>query len=276
MSNSSQNNKRASEMSSFAVAEVLLDRMNGALGTAVHVLVAAAHRTAFTDDSQEAPCSPMCRIAKASFVLTFMTYNTIAIVNGHDEQAYRPPTSSYQHTCALHGYTAATRWATMLALPSLVGVFQLQRVDHEADPDQQAPRAVPQQLGYQQCESLFSTWRSATGQNTGAISCLDVLNKADAALAVAGMHAKGTFTLPESRKADRKHKLHPNGSYSESITGMDINMSIHLGETMCTDMLKNLGYDGVLEKHSTLQSAMQEMLLLSMPQSPVCSRVQSH
>jgi hypothetical protein len=120
MSDSSQNNKRATEMSSFPVAEALLEHMPGALGTAVHVLVAAAHRTAFADDHDTDPCSPMTRIAKAAFVFTFMTFHTIAIVNGHDAGRCSPPVSSFEHTVAVHGYTAPTRWALMLALPSLV------------------------------------------------------------------------------------------------------------------------------------------------------------
>jgi hypothetical protein len=45
-SDSSQNNKRAAEMLSFEVEDALLEHMPGALGTAVHVLVAATHRTA--------------------------------------------------------------------------------------------------------------------------------------------------------------------------------------------------------------------------------------
>jgi hypothetical protein len=40
MSASSQNNKLAAEMSSFEFADALLEHMPGALGTAVHVLVA--------------------------------------------------------------------------------------------------------------------------------------------------------------------------------------------------------------------------------------------
>jgi hypothetical protein len=80
MSDSSLNNKRAAEMSSFEVTHALLEHMPGALGTAVHVLVAATHRTAFADDHDSAPCSPMTRIAKAAFVFTFMTCHTIAIL----------------------------------------------------------------------------------------------------------------------------------------------------------------------------------------------------
>jgi hypothetical protein len=104
MSDSSQNNKRAEQMLSFEVADALLEHMPGALGTAVHVLVAATHRTANSYDST--PCSPMTCIAKAAFVFTCMTYHTIAIVNGR----YSPPGSSLEHTVAVHGYTAPTRW----------------------------------------------------------------------------------------------------------------------------------------------------------------------
>jgi hypothetical protein len=82
-------------MSSFEVADALLEHMPGALGTAVHVLVVATHRTAYNCDN--APCSAMTCIAKAAFVFTFMTYHTIAVVNGHDGR-YRPPVSSFEHT----------------------------------------------------------------------------------------------------------------------------------------------------------------------------------
>jgi hypothetical protein len=117
MSDSSQNNKRAAEMSSFEIADALLEHMPGALSTAVHVLVAATHRTAYNHDS--APCSPMNCVAKAAFVFTFMTHHTIAIVNGHDAGRYSPPVSSFEHTVAFHGCKVPTHWASMLALPSL-------------------------------------------------------------------------------------------------------------------------------------------------------------
>jgi hypothetical protein len=202
MSDSNQNNKRAAEMSSFAVADALLEHMPGALGTAVHVIVAATHRTTFADDHNS---SPMARISKAAFVFTLMTFHTIAHVHGHDADRYSPPVSRFGHTVAVHGYTAPTRWALMLALPSLVGLFHLQRLDFKQQALDAAVPVAPQQLGSQHCESLFSTWRSASGQNTGSISCSEALAKADTAITLADMEAPGTFSLPASRKA-AKHK----------------------------------------------------------------------
>jgi hypothetical protein len=61
-------------MSSFEVVDALLEHMPGA---AVHVLVAATHRTAYNYDS--APCSPTTCIAKAEFVFTFITNHTLQL-----------------------------------------------------------------------------------------------------------------------------------------------------------------------------------------------------
>jgi heme/copper-type cytochrome/quinol oxidase subunit 2 len=132
-------------MSSSEVTDALLEYMPGALRTAVHVLVAATHRTAYNYDS--APCSPMTCIAKAAFVFTFMTYHTIAIVNRHDAGRYSPPASSFEHTVAVHGYTAPARRALMLALPSLVGLYHQQQLDSTEHAPDAVVQVVSQQLG---------------------------------------------------------------------------------------------------------------------------------
>jgi hypothetical protein len=154
----------------------------------------------------------------------------------------------------------------MLALPSLVGLFHQQRLDStEHAPDAMVP-VVPQQLGSQYCETLFSTWRSASGQSTGSVSCSEALAKADTAITLADMEAAGSFTLPAWRKA-AKHKQHPTAAYTETVEDIDVNRSIHQGYLMCRDMLTALR--GILKAHANLQSAVQEMPRLTAPTSPV-------
>lgn len=198
-----------------------------------------------------------------------MTFNTIAVINGHDSSGHKLPTSSFQHTIEANGYTSATRWAAMLALPSLSGLFYMQRLDMEHASQQSAHAAAPQQLGSQACESLFSSWRSTTGQNTGSISCADVLNKANSALKIAELAARGSFKLPEARKAARKHKLHDVSEYTTTVSDEDMNMSIETRRILSYDLFGALGYIGLLKRHTTLQSAFQEPLDLTRPQSPV-------
>jgi hypothetical protein len=171
-----------------------------------------------------------------------------------------PPVSSFEHTVAVHGYTAPTRWALMLALPSLVGLFHQQRLDStEHAPDAVVP-VVPQQLGSQHCESLFSTWRSVSGQNTGSVT--EALAKADTAIIFADMEAAASFTLRALRKA-AKHKQHPTAAYTETVEDIDINRSIHQRYLMCRDVLTDLGYQGILKAHANLQSAVQDILRLT-------------
>jgi hypothetical protein len=152
----------------------------------------------------------------------------------------------------------------MLALPSLVGLLHLQRQDSTEQALNAAVPGVPQQLGSQHCESLFSSWRFVSGQNTGSISSSEALAKADTAITIADMESAGTFTLPTSRKA-AKHKQHPTAAYTVTVEDLlevdiDINRSIQQGYLMCRDILTDLGYTGLLRAHAKRQSAVQEML----------------
>jgi hypothetical protein len=120
----------------------------------------------------------------------------------------------------------------MLALPSLVGLVHQQRLDSTEHAPNAVVPVVPQKLGSQNCESLFSTWRSASGQNTGSVSYSEALAKADTAITLADMDSAGSFTLPGWRKAAKHKQLqHPTAAYTETVEDTDINRSIHQGNT---------------------------------------------
>jgi hypothetical protein len=254
MSDSSQNNKRAAEMASFKVAHALLDHTPSALGTAVHVTMAASHLSAFVDSPDEFPASPASRIAKLSFVHTMLMFHTIAVIRGHEYDL-----TPHVHTVNKHGYAAPTRTAAMLALPSLLSIYKLQSID--AAKGTLPPVVVPSECGSQRCESLFSTLRGSSGNSTGPISGASFVQQAPRLLSFKKLEAEGMLKLPASRHDTEKHSKHADmNAYRHALSDEDIRLAIHMGYTLALRLLKGIGYSPLLQSLNSPSKAMKKFL----------------
>jgi hypothetical protein len=85
----------------------------------------------------------------------------------------------------------------------------------------------------------------------GSVNCSETLAKVDTAITIADTEAAESFSLLASRKA-AKHTQRPTAAY-----------------TYIETMLTGLDYKGILRAHANLQFAVQEILRLTDPTSPV-------
>ena len=164
---STQNNRRAGEFASFKVVHALLTHVPQSRGSALFSLVTAAYLTAWKDREGLPPLLPHTRVAHLAFVHCFLTFHTIAIINGHKEVDDQR-VSRFQHTVRMHGFASQTRQALCLGLPGMLALLQGQREDCMAGHG--CPSVVPQSCGSQDCESTFGVARDPNSQRTGFTS----------------------------------------------------------------------------------------------------------
>ena len=157
---SSQSNRRAEEIASFAVVHSLLETVPGSLGTAVYSLVHAAYPSAFKDAPSKDPIVPRARLALLAFVHTFHTFNVLALTSRSDGQP--------AYSLKAHDFAAQTRRCVCGALPALVAI-QLQQAEDSATLDQ-TPAVLPEEHGSENCGESFSFGRSSEQQHTGNVS----------------------------------------------------------------------------------------------------------
>lgn len=155
----SQNNRRAEELSSYTVVHSLLAHVPFSSGTAVHVLVAATYKTAIKDQADRDPMHPLARIVQLAFVTCFFTFQTLAVCMHRRND----PSSSVQ----AHGYTSATRQLVMSALASLVAMLQMQYEDAGAG---NLYPVIFEESGSDRNEHLFGFLRGPDQNHTGAIN----------------------------------------------------------------------------------------------------------
>ena len=157
---SSQSNRRAEEIASFAVVHSLLETVPGSVRTAVYSLVNAAYLSAFKDAPSKDPIVPGARLALLAFVHTFHTFNVLALTSRSDGQP--------AYSLNAHGFATQTRHCVCGALPALVAIY-LQQAEDSAILEQ-TPAVVPEEHGSENCEESFSFGRSSGQQHTGNVS----------------------------------------------------------------------------------------------------------
>lgn len=302
VSNSSQNNKRCQEIASIKVSRhllflyhlrdvvvhsagsrtvdvyetwhiqvclALLQHLPGALGTAVHVLISAAHLAAFCDDPDKAPFSPMTRLALCAFAHTFLVFQTVAMSHGPKTN---PPMTDFKYSLQGHSYTAPTRHAICNALPGLAACLHVQHRACESG-DKDAYPFVPGCCGSQECESFFGEIRSSGSlQNTGAVSCGSAVRHIPKVMMTNKAEADGLITTLKSKHAGR-HTLHDLSHYKCTTSDWDITCSIHTGVQMAYELLDVLGYGPLLLKFPTLSKVMPTYLEIIAPVSPAVRRL---
>lgn len=180
----------------------------------MHVLVAAAHLSAFRDDPSSAPLSPMSRLALAAFLQTMLVFQALGVARGHQTS---PPMSRFAYTVQANSYTYPTRNAMLAVLPGLAALFHVQ-----ADGSPTPFPFVPSTCGSQACESAFAEFRDCRGlQNTGTVSCGSILRQIPRVDACNKAVAEGTLVVNQRRK-DGKHVAHPVEKYVWKVSDEDI------------------------------------------------------
>ena len=244
------------------VARESIKHIPGAVGTAVHVLVAACHLGAFHDNEDVAPLSPASRLALASFAHTFLTYQAIAV-----KEASEYGMTAHAYDIGANSYTAPTRHAVIAALPCLALTYHVQALD-AAESGTPTP-IVPATFGSQGCESIFSQLRCpGTQQNTGTLSAASIVQHIPKMFMTNQAIAEGKLIMPDSRKAV-KHAQHPTHLYEELLTDWDITCAIHYGFKMCRRMLDMLGYGPLLKQYKTLGQATKRFMEITRPPASV-------
>jgi hypothetical protein len=245
MSDSSQNNRRAEEMASFTVAHAFLRHMPAALGNAVHVLLAAAHRS-LPGHPTHTPHLACTRLAYLSFVHTYLAVNAIALHEGH-----QPSYKIWHHARAVarHGYTAPTRQIVMSALPAAAGVLHLQYADACAQAGQQPPVVMLSECRSQRCETAFSALRDpCSQQHTGALCCKEILSGMGKYMHLRAEEAAGHVKVPAGRKEARRAISHPADAYRWALADTDMTCALHVGYLLATELLELTGHKPVLRR----------------------------
>lgn len=80
------------------VCRKLIKHLPGAIGTAIYVLVSAAHLAVFRDEEGKPPIGPASRLAVASFSHAMTVYQTVAVRKG---ARTTPPITQWQYTMAM-------------------------------------------------------------------------------------------------------------------------------------------------------------------------------
>jgi hypothetical protein len=162
---SSQNNARAEEIASLHVVHALVRHVPMSKGTALFCLLSSAHLIAFKDRAEDPPISPMARISHLSFLLCWQVFHVVALKTAHLPDVGM---SQFLHSVAANEFSAQTRQVMCHALASIMVACKSQTVDH--DSAKAVRPLVPQEMGSQHCEEMFSFGRSPNQQNTGSFS----------------------------------------------------------------------------------------------------------
>lgn len=260
MSSSTQNNKRAEQMASFQFAIAIAKHVPMAQVSAVHVMLAATHLRAFKDMHGLPPYSPRARLVLIMFCNVIHVYAALAV-------GYTKPKSSvslvsqYPLSLQVNGYSSQTRTSMFLSLYSIVSMLAGQADSHARAPSSVHP-LVMQQAGSQHCENSFSLARCPSQQNTGSLSCVDLLKSMSTYMSVMQSVSSGDLIMPASRKSADKHSRHQanHSAYHTIVSPECMQGALHVGFVWALDFLQSLGYKAVIKTFPTFGSAMRGFL----------------